>query len=280
VVRVPVDGDRRLDPDALDRTLERIDAAGQQAIALVATAGTTDFGAIDPLPACASRARRRDLWLHVDAAVGGPLLLSDRHRHRLDGLAAADSVGIDFHKLLWQPVPCGAFLVRSAGALAPLDVQVEYLNAADGDDEWQLPHLVRRSLATSRRLDALSLLVTFQSVGRRRLGALLEHLLDLTRSAGALVHEQPSLRLAHAPSLVTVVFRYVPRPDDPARSDLINAAIRTRLLTTGTAVVGRTLVDDRVHLKLTLLNPAATATHLAQLVQLIAAAGDDLDGAS
>jgi len=288
VVRVPVDADRRLDLAALDTTLDRLEGGGQRPIALVATAGTTDFGAIDPLPACSVRARRHELWLHVDAAVGGPLLLSDRHRHRLVGLADADSVGIDFHKLLWQPVACGTFLVREATALAPLDVQVDYLNAphsdaADGDDGWRLPHQVGRSLATSRRLDALALLMTFQSLGRRRLGDLLDRILDLARSVRDLVDELPSLALAdagaNAETVVTVVFRYVPRRDEPIRSDRINAAIRARLLAAGTAVVGCTRVDGRVHLKLTLLNPTATAGDLACLVQLIAAAGDTLDGA-
>ena len=80
-----------------------MDAAGEVPVALVATAGTTDFGTIDPLPALAERARERGLWLHVDAAWGGGLLFSDRHRGLLAGIEAADSVAVDFHKLLWQP---------------------------------------------------------------------------------------------------------------------------------------------------------------------------------
>jgi L-2,4-diaminobutyrate decarboxylase len=119
---VPVDDQRRLDPDELDRALGRMEAAGELPLALVATAGTTDFGSIDPLPALATRARARGLWLHVDAAWGGGLLFSDRHRGLLAGIEAADSVAVDFHKLLWLPAGCGAFLVRDRAHLAPLEV--------------------------------------------------------------------------------------------------------------------------------------------------------------
>jgi L-2,4-diaminobutyrate decarboxylase len=119
---VAVDGQRRLRPDELDRALHRMEAAGERPLALVATAGTTDFGSIDPLPALAERARERGLWLHVDAAWGGGLLFSDRHRGLLAGIEAADSVTVDFHKLLWQPAGCGAFLVRDRALLAPLEV--------------------------------------------------------------------------------------------------------------------------------------------------------------
>ena len=165
-----VDGERRLRPDELDRALDRMDAAGEVPVALVATAGTTDFGSIDPLPALAERAAAAGLWLHVDAAWGGGLLFSDRHRGLLEGIEAADSVAVDFHKLLWQPAGCGAFLVRDRARLAPIEVTVPYLNPdppAGWPEEWRMPHLVGRSLATTRRFAALGPLLSFQAVGRR-----------------------------------------------------------------------------------------------------------------
>jgi L-2,4-diaminobutyrate decarboxylase len=145
-----VDDGRRLRPDELDRALDRMHAAGEVPVALVATAGTTDFGSIDPLPALAERAAAAGLWLHVDAAWGGGLLFSDRHRGLLEGIEAADSVAVDFHKLLWQPAGCGAFLVRDRTRLAPIEVTVPYLNPdppAGWPEEWRMPHLVGRSLA-------------------------------------------------------------------------------------------------------------------------------------
>ena len=160
VETVAVDGDGRMRCDDLDERLRGLDARGLRAIALVATAGTTDLGAIDPLAELAERARTRGIWLHVDAAYGGAVLLSDRNRALLDGLELADSVAVDFHKLLWQPIACGALLLRDRARLEPLAVDVPYLNA-DGAEEgpWRMPDRLGPSLSTSRRFDALKLLI-------------------------------------------------------------------------------------------------------------------------
>jgi L-2,4-diaminobutyrate decarboxylase len=277
---VPVDADRRLRLDELDRALDRMDAAGEVPAALVATAGTTDFGSIDPLPGLAERARRRGLWLHVDAAYGGGLLFSDRHRGLLEGIEAADSVAVDFHKLLWQPAGCGMFLVRDRAALAPIEVTVPYLNPdppPGTPDGWRMPHLLGRSLATTRRFDALKPLLSFQALGRRAIGELVDRSLALAAHAADLIEAEPGLRLTARPQLSSVVFRYRPWPDDPGRSDRVNEAIRLRLLAGGQAVLGRTEVAGRAHLKLTLVNPTATEADLARLVALVARAGRDLD---
>jgi L-2,4-diaminobutyrate decarboxylase len=275
-----VDGEQRLDLGALDQALDRLDGAGLAPLALVATAGTTDFGSIDPLAAMAERARERGLWLHVDAAYGGALLFSDRHRGLLDGIAAADSVSLDFHKLLWQPIACGAFLVRDAATLAPVDVRVPYLNPDEPAAEpagWRMQHLVGRSLATTRRFDALKVLVSFQALGRRAIGGRIDRTLALATRAGELVDREPALTLARRPSLASVVFRYRPASDHPARSDRLNDAVRLRLLAAGEAVIGRTEVAGRTHLKLTLLNPDVTESDVARLVATVVRAGADLD---
>jgi L-2,4-diaminobutyrate decarboxylase len=280
VLALGVDADRRLRPAELDRTLDRLDAAGLLPLALVATAGTTDFGSIDPLAALAGRAGRPGLWLHVDAAWGGGLLFSDRHRDLLAGVEAADSVALDLHKLGWQPAGCGAFLVRDRALLAPLEVTVPYLNPdppPDGPAGWEMPHLVGRSLATTRRFAALGPLLSFQAVGRRTVGALVDRTLELAAHAAAAVEAEPALELTARPVLGSVVFRCVPDPDDPGRSDRVNEAVRLRLLAAGQAVVGRTEVAGRTHLKLTLLNPVATEAEVAALVALVARAGAAAD---
>ncbi|MDI5963181.1 aminotransferase class V-fold PLP-dependent enzyme [Streptomyces sp. SL13] len=215
---------------------------------LAVTAGTTDTGAVDPLPALAEAAAAHGAELHVDAAYGGPLLFSARHRALLDGLQSAASVTVDLHKLGWQPVAAGLLAVPDATALRPLHHRADYLNAAD-DTEAGLPDLLGRSLRTTRRPDVLKIAVTLRALGRDGLGALVDRVCDQARRLADRVDRHPGLTLHAPPAISTVLFR--PHDADDARV----AAIRRALLTAGTAVLGRSHADGRLWLKATLLNP-------------------------
>jgi L-2,4-diaminobutyrate decarboxylase len=271
VVEVPADEHGRLDPARVAAVLESIEDVGLIPIALVATAGTTDLGAIDPLAALAPLADEFGVWLHVDAAVGGALVLSDREAPRLTGIERADSITVDFHKLWFQAISCGAFLVRDSAALAPALIHADYLNP---EDDEGLPNLVDKSLQTTRRFDALKLLVSLRAHGRRFLGEAVEATLELASEAARLVECEPLLELGRPASLNTVLFRYAPDWSlVPEELDRINDAIRRSLLHGGEAVVGRTRVDGRVYLKLTLMNPEATPDDVRRLLALVVAAG-------
>ena len=140
-----------------------------------------------------------------------------------------------------------------------------------------MPHLVGRSLATTRRFAALTPLLSFQAVGRRAIGELVDRTLELAAGAAAAVEAEPGLALTARPVLGSVVLRYTPDPDDPDRSDRVNEATRLHLLATGQAVVGRTEVAGRTHLKLTLIDPTATGADVAALVALVARTAARLD---
>ena len=280
VVRVAADEDHRMDPGALAEALGRIQARDEVPAAVVATAGTTDFGAIDPLRRIAETALDHGAWLHVDAAHGGGALFSDRLAPLLQGIELADSVGLDLHKFGWQPVPAGVFLTRSADSFAPLERHVSYLNPVD-DEEAGYPSLLGRSLRTTRRADAFKVAVTLRALGRSGLGGLVERCHDSARYAALAIGRHPRLVLEAAPVLSSVVFAY--RTAEGADSDRVNAALRRRLLAEGRAVVGRTDVADAasapsggggVRLKLTFLNPATTPSDIDALLEAVVAAGE------
>ena len=281
VIGVEVDAERRMDLAALAEALERVEAAGEVPIAVVATAGTTDYGSIDPAPAIAQIALEHGAWLHVDAAYGGGALFSARLAPLLEGVAAAESVSLDLHKLGWQPIAAGVLLTRRAAALAPLELNVGYLNPAD-DEEAGYPSLLGRSLRTTRRADAFKVAVTLRALGRTGLGRLVDHCHDLARHAARRIDEHPRLALDAPPVLTTVVFRYLSAADDP---DRVNAALRRRLLAEGRAVVGRADTGPavggpdagRVRLKLTFLNPATTPADVDRLLGMVVAAGEKED---
>ncbi|MFJ5229656.1 pyridoxal phosphate-dependent decarboxylase family protein [Kitasatospora sp. NPDC088391] len=273
---VPVDRELRMDAAALADAFAEAGWEGATPVAVVATAGTTDTGAIDPLPEIADLAARHGAWLHVDAAYGGGALFSDRLAPLLAGIDRADSVSLDWHKLGWQPAAAGVFLVREARTYASLARRAVYLNPAD-DEEAGYPSLLGRSLRTTRRPDAFKLAVTLRTLGRDGLGALVDRCHELARHAAELVREATELELHCDPVLTAVVFRYAVA--DPARSDRVNAELRRRLLRSGRAVVGRTELPGtgpgRVRLKLTLLNPHTTEGEVAALLAEVVRAGAD-----
>ncbi len=135
---------------------------------ITGTAGTTDNGSIDDLDDVADLAEKHGLWMHVDAAYGGALILS-RHHARLEGIERADSITVDFHKMFFQPISCGAVLLKDKAHFGYIRHHADYLNR----EEDVLPNLVDKSIATTRRFDALKVWMTLQNVGPQALGSML-----------------------------------------------------------------------------------------------------------
>jgi len=276
VVTVPTDEDRRMDPDALDAILADLDADDAHPFALVGTAGTTDFGSIDPLDELADRAAKHGLWYHVDAAYAGALALTDRD-DLLGGIERADSVAVDFHKLFYQPISCGAFLLADGSDFEWMARNAAYLNPEE-HDETGVPNLVAKSVQTTRRFDALKPYVAFRAIGREGMATLVKETLVLARNAASLIGEATDFELLHEPTLNAVVFRYRPREamSDDAVSRL-NANVRERLLRDGRAVVARTEVAGVTSLKFTLLNPTATLDDVAEMLDVVRDCGAAVD---
>ncbi|MET9760279.1 aminotransferase class V-fold PLP-dependent enzyme [Streptomyces sp. NPDC006372] len=249
-----------LDPRALDEALTSLPAP----LLVAATAGTTDAGLIDPLPEIAARCAAHGARLHIDAAYGGGLLFSDRHRAALTGLDAADTITLDLHKLGWQPVAAGILAVKDARDLTALGQRADYLNA-DDDTHAGLPDLLGRSLRTTRRPDVLKLAVTLRTLGRSGLGTLVDQVCARAHEFAALVDGHPGFDLYARPVISTVLFRPTGATDDTV------AAVRRALLTDGRAVLGRARPDGRLWLKATLLNPATGPDDLTALLHLVAA---------
>ncbi|MET7641601.1 aminotransferase class V-fold PLP-dependent enzyme [Streptomyces sp. NPDC005438] len=266
-----------LDPEALRRLL----ADSDRPTLVVATAGTTDQGLIDPLERIAEVASAHGARLHVDAAYGGPLLFHPELATRLRGLTAAATVSLDLHKLGWQPVAAGVLAVAESGMLAGLAHHTDYLNAED-DTESGLPDLLGRSIRTSRRPDVLKIAVTLRSLGRAGLAETVADCVRLAEDFAARLDADPALRRCPGPvGLSTVLFR--PALADrlpPEEGDALVAEVRRQLLWEGRAVLGRAKVPDgvsegasegggRLWLKATLLHPHTRPEQLEDLLKLV-----------
>ncbi|MFP5366492.1 MAG: pyridoxal phosphate-dependent decarboxylase family protein [Actinomycetes bacterium] len=280
VVTVPCTPDHRMDPAALDDALAEARALGLTPMAVVATAGTTDFGAVDPLAELAVPARAHGAWFHVDAAYGGGLMVSGRYRQLLDGTRLADSVTVDFHKTFFQPVSSSALLVSDRSMLRHITYYADYLNP-ESAALAEIPNQVDKSIQTTRRFDALKLWLTLRIMGPDAIGALFDEAIDLAARVGSLLVRDDDFELAAPPQLSTLVFRYRPRLDNGERlsedaADALNPAIRAAVFASGEAVVAGTKVAGRHYLKFTLLNAEATLEDIAGIISLLRRTGAGL----
>ncbi|PKX84030.1 2,4-diaminobutyrate decarboxylase [Pectobacterium peruviense] len=271
VTLVKTDRFARMDLNDLAEKVALAKANGEQILAIVATAGTTDAGAIDPLRAIATLAAEHQIWVHVDAAWGGALLLSEKYRDYLDGIELVDSITLDFHKQFFQTISCGAFLLKEARHYELMRYQAAYLNS-EFDEAQGVPNLVSKSLQTTRRFDALKLWMGLEALGQQQYAAIIDHGVTLAQQVALYVDEHASLELVMQPQLASVLFRYRPQPlatADNATIALLNQRIGDALLESGRANVGVTEFNGVTCLKLTLLNPTVSLDDVKVLLDLV-----------
>lgn len=274
VVTVPTDRSGRMDAEALNASLLAIEANDQIPMAVVATAGTTDLGVIDPLETIAEVCESANVWLHVDAAYGGGLLWAPQRAHLLDGISRATSVTIDFHKTFFQPVSSSALLIRDASLFAPTIHHHDYLNPeAEAQTADAEPNQVDKSLQTTRRFDALKLWTTLRARGAGEIGSMLDAVCDLATDVRALLEDQADFEVLGASDLSTVLFRFTPATADQDTCDELVPLIRRVLFRSGRAAIARTVIDGTPWLKLTLLNPDTRIDDVTAVLDLVRATG-------
>ena len=272
VIAVPTDETGGMSTAALGAELDGIRERGETAMAVVATAGTTDLGVIDPVAAIADLAADHGAWLHVDAAYGGGLLTSLRRRHLLDGIKRADSVTVDFHKTFFQPVSSSAIVVRDGATLGHVTHHADYLNPRTA----VTPNQVDKSLQTTRRFDALKLWLTLRVTGADAVGEMFDEVIDRAHQVWEVLRDDERFEVAVEPVLSTVLLRYRPKGVGVTEADSLNPRIRHALLDDGSVMVAGTTIDGRAWLKFTLLNPQTSLAHLRGIIETIAATGEAL----
>jgi aromatic-L-amino-acid decarboxylase len=248
---VPVDGELRMDADALKAMVAEDRAAGLRPFLVVPAAGTTNTGAIDPLGAVADVAEAEGLWLHVDAAYGGFFQLTERGRERFRGIERADSITLDPHKGLFLPYGTGSLIVRDGAALRDAHfVGAAYLQ--DRAAEAELPNWTEYSPELSRDHRGFRVWLPLQLHGVAAFRDALDEKLDLTRRLFEGLSAIPELEIPWAPQLTVVAFRLAGATDDEDKAFLerINASKRVVLSSTtieGRHVIRACIVSHRTH---------------------------------
>jgi L-2,4-diaminobutyrate decarboxylase len=269
LVKVKTDSGFRMDATRLEQAIRRELELGNFPIAVVATAGTTDFGNIDPLAAIAKLARKYKLWMHVDAAYGCGLLLTEKYRHLLQGIELANSVTTDYHKAFFQPISSSGFLVRDKRYLDLITHHADYLNPQENDFEG-LNQINKTITQSTRRFDALKLWFTLRLMGKKKLGEYIETIIETTGQAADLIAGDLDFELLTRSDISALVFRYQPVSlHGSGMSDRLNQYIKKEMFQEGKAIVAGTRVNDAFYLKFTLLNPLTTVSDIRNILAII-----------
>jgi len=272
---IAIDERQRMRVDELEAAIERDRAAGVRPLAVCATAGTTTTGSIDPLPEIADAARRHGLWLHVDAAYGGAVVLSDELGGLLDGVQRADSLAVDPHKWLYTAQSAGCVLVREFGVLSRSfhsDASYIWLDEAarKGVD------FAMHGPQFSRGFAALKVWISLLAHGRAAYGRRIAHDVALASYLGELVEEHPDFELMCEPRLSICCFRYRPAGWrlSEQRLDRLNERLMTAIMADGRVYCSNAVIDGRFGLRACIVNFRTEAEDVERLLAVAAELGE------
>lgn len=269
IVNVTTRSDGTMCADALHEAIVFTQSRGYHPMAVIATAGSTDRGLVDPIEDVAEVAGEFNTWLHVDAAVGGILTASVDGRRRVAGIEKADSVTIDFHKTFFQPVSCSAIVAKDKSSLRHIALYASYLNP----ESCHRPNQVTKSLQTTRRFDALKMWLTIRTVGISTVTEMFKKCESNALSAYESLVQHLDFEVLERPHLNTVLFRYAPEEIPEAMRSDVNRSIREHMLDCGAACIAATVVNGQYWLKFTLLNPETQQCDIENVITMIATIG-------
>ena len=269
----------RMDPAALREAIGEDRAAGRRPFLVVASAGTTNTGAVDPLAAIADVAAGEGLWLHADAAYGGFFQLTDRGRAAFAGIERADSITLDPHKAMFLPYGTGCLLVREGRRLREAhDVhEAEYLQ--DLAESEQTPNFSDLSPELSRDFRGLRVWLPIKLHGLAAFREALDEKLDLTRVLYDGIRDAPGVVVPWEPELSVVAFRVEPDGESEERRELATRELLERINASRRVFLSSTLIGGRMFLRACIVSHRTHRDRIEEAVGIIRrAAGEVLRG--
>jgi len=273
VIKVATDDQGGMEINALESAYQNSRKSNLHVIAVVASAGCTPTGSIDPLLAIGAFCKTHNLWFHVDGAHGASALLSELHRDKLEGIELADSVIWDGHKLLYMPATVSAVLFKDAiHADAAFSQEASYLFQDDDESDSTVPehfNISYRTLECTKRMMALKLWAAFSLYGTSGLGELVNEAFIKAQLLADKIKQHPNYELLIAPQTNIVCFRH--RPDHISESELNlhQMAMRKKLIESGSFHITQVEIHKSIWLRTTLMNPFTTDSDLDALLKAI-----------
>lgn len=279
IVPAALDSRRRMDPNRLDETLKDLRHRGEPIVAVSGAACATPIGAFDPIPEIVDVCRRHEVWLHMDAAHGGALAFSARHRHLIAGIEQADTVVCDAHKMMFMPALCAMLFYRNpAHRLAAFHQEAPYLF------DPLVPELAEydsgvANLECTKRAAAFGVWGVWSLLGPQIFADMVDVTIDTARQFYEMLVEADDFEPLHEPQCNIVAFRYRPaklRETAEIELDTFQLRLRRRVIESGEYYLVQSKIGDRPVLRTTIMNPLTTPDDMRGLMDCLRKFGAEL----
>lgn len=266
--KLPSDGDYRLSLPQLRAAIKADRGAGLRPFCVVASAGTTNTGAVDRLDELADLCADEGLWLHVDGAYGAPAMLVERGRRALSGLHRVDSLALDAHKWLFQPVECGVVIVRERRWLAQTFKETSEI-LKDVQSEGEEINFMYQGIQLTRQFRALKLWMSFKVFGLDAISQAIDAGFDNAELAEKLLRQADCWEIVTPARMAIVTFRYKPADGDEDLANRVTHELVGALLENGYAFASGTRLREKTVLRMCCNNPRTTPQDIEETVALM-----------
>jgi glutamate/tyrosine decarboxylase-like PLP-dependent enzyme len=275
IVKVKADSNGRMIPEELEKAVEQSIQLGEKPFFIAATCGTTVMAAFDPIDNIVPICQKHNIWLHVDGAFGGSLILSPKFKHLFKGLDQANSFTWDAHKLMNVPLMCSVILVKERGTLHHniIDANTDYIYH-DLDD---IEDLGKKSIQCGRRVDAVKLWFAWKYYGRNGYAQRMENIVEMAAYAEEIVTNTPKLELIAPRQTVNVCFRYVPSKNVDLNE--FNLKVRETMRRNGSSMVNYAYIGNILAIRLVISNNEMSRSDVEQFFSNLISTAEKLEEA-
>lgn len=267
IITVPVDENFKIKTAQLENYYQEAIEKGLEVIAVVGCACSTATGSYDDLEAMAAFSKQHDLWFHVDGAHGGAAIFSKKYKHLVKGVHQADSIVIDFHKMLMTPALTTALLFKNGKDIYKTFAQkAQYLWDSPQSEDWF--NSGKRTFECTKLMMSIKVYAILKSYGVKVFEQNVDQLYDAAKVFAKLIEERPDFQLLLKPEANIINFRYTKHAPSKDLNEL-NTSIREQLINSGEFYIVQTSIADQKYLRCTIMNPFTNIDHFYALLTKI-----------
>ncbi len=279
IIKVPTNDRLQIRIDLLEKYYNEATEKGFRVICIVGSACSTSTGSYDNLKEIGNFAEKYNLWFHVDGAHGGAVVFSEKYKHKVNGIDQADSVVIDWHKMLMTPALATALIFkRDEDAFKTFQQKAQYLWANQHSKDWF--NSGKRTFECTKLMMSLKIYSILKAYGEKIFSENVEYLHGLAEKFASLVKSRSNFELAIVPESNIVCFRLTPPQSTPIERTFnlneLNSAIRRQLLEEGNFYIVQTNFRENVYLRVSIMNPLTTEADLNVLLDEIKRIGNQI----